>query len=103
MNAPTLTSWPLTWKPSPVSPPLPAEFTSGVMMLSVNALITVLNASAITSPIAMTMMSPCMRKFLNPRMADMAAPFLDPVELPRILAQDPPGGFLDLVLGEQRG
>src|SRR5579875_661612 len=67
-NAPKLSSCPLTWTPRPTFLPPPAALTSGVMTLSVNALISVLNASAITRPTATTMMSPCIRKFLNPFM-----------------------------------
>jgi hypothetical protein len=37
------------------------------MMLSVKALIKVLNARATTKPTAMMIKSPCMRKFLKPR------------------------------------
>ena len=48
--------------------PLPpsAALTKGVMIESVKDLISVLNASAITSPTAMTIKSPCIRKFLKP-------------------------------------
>src|SRR5579862_7868601 len=66
MNAPKFTTWPLTVNPRPLVPPPPAAFTSGVMMLSVNALIRVLNASATTRPTAMTIRLPCIRKLLNP-------------------------------------
>src|SRR5512146_1184426 len=66
-KAPMFTSWALTWKPRPVCPTVPAALTSGAMMLSVNALIGVRSASAITRPTATITMSPCIRKFLNPR------------------------------------
>jgi hypothetical protein len=46
-----------------------------VITSSVNAFTSVLNASAITRPTATTTSSPCMRKFLKPRTADIAAPF----------------------------
>ena len=39
---------------------------SGVMMLSENALMSVLKASATTRPTAMMTNSPCIKKFLNP-------------------------------------
>ena len=47
-------------------PPPAIALTSGVMMLSVKALIRVLNARATTRPTAMTTRSPCIRKFLKP-------------------------------------
>jgi hypothetical protein len=40
--------------------------TSGVMMLSVKVLISVLNARATTKPTAITINSPCIKKFLKP-------------------------------------
>src|ERR1035437_5620008 len=67
MNAPTLMVWPLRTQPSPLEEDFPAtELTRGVMMLSVKALIRVLKANATTKPTAMTIKSPCMRKFLKP-------------------------------------
>src|ERR1035437_10527967 len=66
-NAPTLIVWPLRTQPSPLEEDFPAtELTRGVMMLSVKALIRVLKANATTKPTAMTIKSPCMRKFLKP-------------------------------------
>jgi hypothetical protein len=41
----------------------------------VKALTSVLNASAIDRPTATTTRFPCMRKFLKPLRADIAAPF----------------------------
>src|SRR5262252_150383 len=52
--------------PLPAAPPPAAALTSGVMMLSVKALISVLKASATTRPTAITIRSPCIRKFLKP-------------------------------------
>src|ERR1700722_5071198 len=68
MNAPRSIRWPLTVHPMPlpVDPPPAMALTRGVMTLSVKALISVLKASATTSPTAMTTNSPCMRKFLKP-------------------------------------
>src|ERR1035437_7766681 len=67
MNAPTLMVWPLRTQQSPLEEDFPAtELTRGVMMLSVKALIRVLKANATTKPTAMTIKSPCMRKFLKP-------------------------------------
>src|SRR5215470_15949163 len=63
---PKSTSWPRTLKPSPFAPPPPAAFTSGVITAPVNALTSVLNASAIERPTATTTSWPCMRKFLKP-------------------------------------
>src|SRR5215467_12461972 len=73
ISEPKSTSWPRTLKPSPFAPPPPAALTSGVMMLPVNALTSVLNASAIDSPTATTTSWPCIRKFLNP--LNTVAPF----------------------------
>src|SRR4051794_17315490 len=79
MNAPTSIRWPLTVQPIPfpVAPPPAAALMSGVMMLSVNALINVLNANATTSPTAMTINSPCIRKFLKPRNISIHSPNRD--------------------------
>src|ERR1700689_4631809 len=52
--------------PFPAAPPPPAALTSGVMMLLVKARIRVLNARAMTSPTAITINSPCIRKLRNP-------------------------------------
>src|ERR1035437_2073936 len=67
MNAPTLMVWPLRTQPIPPEEDFPAtELTRGEMMLSEKALIRVLKANATTKPTAMTIKSPCMRKFLKP-------------------------------------
>jgi hypothetical protein len=50
-----------------VALPPASAFTSGVMMLSVKALIKVLDARATTRPTATMIKSPCIRKFLKPR------------------------------------
>src|SRR5580698_3103071 len=52
--------------PFPAAPPPPAALTSGVMMLLVNARISVLKARAMTRPTAMTINSPCIRKLRKP-------------------------------------
>ena len=58
--------------PLPICTPRPTEWppwaraTSGLMILDVNEAIRALKASATASPTATTMMSPRMRKFLNP-------------------------------------
>src|SRR6516164_7606417 len=65
-NAPRLMSSPFIRNPNPVLPPPPAALTSGVITLSVNDLIRVLNANATTRPTAITTSSPCIRKFLKP-------------------------------------
>src|SRR5580698_7925625 len=59
---------PLIVQPSPLpaTPPPAAAAISGVMMLSVKALINVEKPSATTSPTAMMTRSPCIRKFLKP-------------------------------------
>src|SRR5215472_6622280 len=69
MNVPTLIRCPLRNQPRPfpVGPPPATALTSGVMMLSVKALIKVLNARATTRPTAIMIKSPCIRKFLKPR------------------------------------
>src|SRR5712691_2654025 len=69
MNAPRSTRCPLSVQPIPLpaEPPPAIALINGVIRLSVNALIRVLNASATTSPTAMTIRSPCIRKFLKPR------------------------------------
>ena len=68
INAPRSMRCPLRVQPIPfpAAPPPAIALTSGVMMVSVNALIRVLNARATTRPTAMTTRSPCMRKFLKP-------------------------------------
>src|SRR6266536_474438 len=68
MNAPRSMRCPLRVQPTPfpAAPPPAIALTSGVMMLSVKDLISVLNARATTRPTAMTTRSPCMRKFLKP-------------------------------------
>src|SRR5262249_41932543 len=107
-NAPMSTSWPRTVKPRPSLPPPPAAFTSGVTTVSVNALTSVLNASAIERPTATTTSWPCMRKFLKPR---MGAPFrttvsrgtirLEPVERGGVVAEDEARRLLRLLRGEE--
>jgi hypothetical protein len=68
MNAPKSIRCLLIVQPSPYepAPPPPAALTSGVMMLSVKVLISVLNARATTKPTAITINSPCIKKFLKP-------------------------------------
>src|SRR5579884_4412025 len=60
--------WPLIVQPRPLppAPPPAAALTSGVMTLSVKDLMSVLKASATTRPTAITINSPCMKKFLKP-------------------------------------
>src|SRR5579875_3596217 len=84
MNAPRSMRWPLSVhpRPLPAAPPPAAALTSGVMMLSVNALISVLNASATTRPTAMTIRSPCIRKFLKP-LSILPSLCCSPAALPR--------------------
>src|SRR5438552_4217212 len=69
MKAPRSIRWPLSVHPTPfpADPPPAIALIKGVITLSVNVLIKVLNASATTRPTAMTIRSPCMRKFLKPR------------------------------------
>ena len=72
MNAPKSTS--VFGLPERISTPRPALppvklCTIGLMMSVVNAVISALNASATTSPMATTITSPRITKFLNPLMA----------------------------------
>src|SRR6204780_5673907 len=52
--------------PFPAAPPPPAALTTGVMILLGKARIRVLKARAMTSPTAITINSPCIRKLRNP-------------------------------------
>ena len=92
MNEPRSTNvfglWSLpSWTPRPMDLPPCSRATIGLMMSLVNAAISMLNASATTSPTAMTITSPRSRKFLKPligplsdsRMVSCPVPVAPPV------------------------
>src|SRR5665213_521868 len=68
MKAPMSMRWPFNVQPRPFpeGPPPANELMTGVMTLSENALMSVLNARATTRPTAITINSPCIKKFLKP-------------------------------------